>query len=64
MMCSYSLIIYFIARKMKKGAMYKPRIEDMEQRQLQKQSQQLCNMKVACPSHEPQRVACELLALF
>jgi len=27
----------------------KPQIEDMGQRQLQKQSQQQCNMMVACP---------------
>jgi hypothetical protein len=42
----------------------KPQIEDMGQRQLQKQSQQQCNMMVACPLRVQQLVACELLALF
>jgi hypothetical protein len=41
-------------RKIGKEAMWTPQIEDKEQRQLQKQSQQQCNKMVLCPSHELQ----------
>lgn len=36
----------------------------MEQKPQQKQSQQQCNMMVACPLHELQQVSYVLLALF